>query len=73
MVERAGVDRQAEWVTIGVPLPKGRVKSVEDLSLLQDSHPLEAEIIPMNRWWDDGTLRWVHRIAQEQKAAKEAK
>ena len=28
MIERAGVDREDEWVTIGVPLPKGRVKSV---------------------------------------------
>jgi hypothetical protein len=62
MVERAGVDRLAEWVTIGVPLPKGRIKSVEDLNLLRDGHPLDAEIIPVTRWWDDGTLRWVHLI-----------
>ncbi len=62
MTERAGVERRAEWVIIGVPLPKGRVKSVEDLSLRQDGRPLEAEIIPVTRWWDDGTLRWVHLI-----------
>jgi len=62
MAERAGVERQAEWVTIGVPLPKSRVKSVEDLSLLQDGRPIDAEIIPVTRWWDDGTLRWVHLI-----------
>ncbi len=62
MIERAGVEHQAEWVTIGVPLPKGRVKSVEDLSLRQGGRPLEAEILPVNRWSDDGTLRWVHLI-----------
>ncbi len=62
MVERAGVERQAEWATIGVPLPKGRVKSAEDLSLLRQGRPLDAEILPVNRWWDDGTLRWVHLI-----------
>jgi hypothetical protein len=62
MVERAGVERQAEWVTIGVPLPKGCVRSVDDLSLLQDGHPISAEILPVNRWWEDGTLRWVHLI-----------
>jgi len=62
MVERVGMERRGEWVTIGVPLPRGRVKSADDLVLLQDGRPREAEIIPVNRWWEDGTLRWVHLI-----------
>ena len=62
MIERAGVDREDEWVTIGVPLPKGRVRSADELALLRDDRPIEAEIIPVTRWWEDETLRWVHLI-----------
>jgi hypothetical protein len=44
MVERAGVDRQAEWVTIGVPLPKGR-QIGGDLSLRQVASLWRREIL----------------------------
>lgn len=64
MAERAGISRKAEWVTIGVPLPKGKVMSTDELRLLQDGKTVAAEILPVNRWWDDGTLRWVHLIFQ---------
>jgi hypothetical protein len=62
MTERAGVARQGEWVTVGVPLPKGAVKSTDELTLLQNGRALAAEILPVTKWWEDGTLRWVHLI-----------
>jgi len=64
MTERAGVSRTGEWVTIGVPLPKGRIKSTDELFLLQDGKTIPAEILAVNKWWDDSTLRWVHLIFQ---------
>jgi hypothetical protein len=62
MTERAGVSRKAEWITIGVPLPKGRVRSIDELCVLQNGQVITAEIVPVNTWWDDGSLRWVHLI-----------
>lgn len=62
MVERVGAAREGEWITIGVPLPKGKVKSSNQLVLLREGKPILAEILPVNRWWDDGSLRWVHMI-----------
>jgi len=62
MTERAGVDRNGEWVTIGVPLPKGKVKSADELVLLRDGKAIPTEILPVNKWWDDGSLRWIHLI-----------
>lgn len=62
MVERVGINRVNEWITIGVPLPKGRIKSTDQLCLLQDSKVIPSEILPVNKWGDDDTLRWVHLI-----------
>ncbi len=62
MTEHTGADRKAEWITIGVPLPKGLVKSTEELCVLRNGKAIPCEIIPINRWWDDSTLRWVHLI-----------
>jgi hypothetical protein len=62
MTERAGVSREEEWITIGVPLPKGQVRSIEELYVLQNGKPIAAEILPVNKWWDDGSLRWIHLV-----------
>lgn len=62
MEERVGLDRTDEWVTIGVPLPEGKVSSIDQLAVLRDGKPVAAEILPVNRWWGDGSLRWVHLI-----------
>lgn len=64
MTERAGVRRQAEWITIGVPLPRGMVKSTDELYLRQNGRTVSSEVLAVNKWWDDGTLRWVHLIFQ---------
>ena len=67
MEEQVGLDREDEWVTMGVPLPKGKVSSTDQLAVLRDGKPIYAEILPVNRWWDDGSLRWVHIIRQERR------
>ncbi len=64
MTERTGVERRAEWVTIGVPLPKGLVKSTDELYLRQNGRTVPCEVLAVNKWWDNGTLRWVHLIFQ---------
>lgn len=64
MTERAGVERRAEWITIGVPLPKDLVKSTDELYLRQNGRTVPCEVLAVNKWWDDGTLRWVHLIFQ---------
>jgi len=64
MTEGAGLSRKGEWVTTGVPLPKGRIRSTGELFVLQEGRAIAAEILPVNRWWDDGSLRWVHLIFQ---------
>jgi len=64
MTERAGVNRHAEWITIGAPLPKGEIRSTDELCVLQNGQVIAAEILPVNKWWDDGSLRWIHLIFQ---------
>ena len=64
MTERAGVDRESEWITIGVPLPKGLADSTEELCLIRDGRTIPCEMLPVNKWWDDGSLRWIHLIFQ---------
>ncbi len=64
MTERAGVARESEWVTIGAPLPKGAVHSAGELCLIRNGTAIPCEILPVNKWWDDGSLRWVHLIFQ---------
>ena len=73
MTERAGVARKGEYVTFGVPLPKGRVKSVDRLRLLHKGKPVIAEILPVTKWWDDGSLRWVHLLFKTDCPAKAAR
>jgi hypothetical protein len=59
--ERAGVTREAEPVTTGLPLPFGRIKGVSELQLLDErGDPLVADIQAVNRWWSDGSLKWIH-------------
>jgi len=64
MTERAGVAGEAEWVTIGVPFPKGLVDSTEELCLIRGGRKIPCEMLPVNKWRDDGSLRWVHLIFQ---------
>jgi len=62
MTERVGVSRQAEWFTICVPLPKDKIRSTDEIYVLHNGQAIAAEIQPVNKWWDDGSLRWIHLI-----------
>ncbi|MGQ9663448.1 MAG: RIFT barrel domain-containing protein [Kiritimatiellia bacterium] len=59
--ERLGLARRNEPVTSGVPLPKGAVKDTTALRLLDEN----GKVVPVqfgvaNRWWDDGSIKWLH-------------
>ncbi|MCZ2080301.1 MAG: hypothetical protein HUU41_02765 [Bryobacteraceae bacterium] len=64
--ETAGMARNAEPVTFGVPLPRGVVREVAHLRLYNS----QGQVIPaafrvVNRWWDDAqtqvaSIQWVH-------------
>ena len=59
--ERGGMARRSEPLTAGVPLPKGRVRDAALLTLLDErSRSVAAHIKPVNKWWDDGSIKWVH-------------
>ncbi len=61
ITERAGVDRELEPVTSGVPLPLGLIRQSSELQLLDGrGRPMTADIQPVNHWWNDGSLKWVH-------------
>ncbi|HUG81553.1 MAG TPA: hypothetical protein VML01_07815 [Bryobacterales bacterium] len=59
--EGAGVARQGEAVTFGVPLPKGLTNTTQRLRLYgPDGRPVAASFRAVNRWWDDGSIQWIH-------------
>ena len=59
--ERLGVQRTNEPVTSGVPLPKGAVENTDGLRLLDAAgRPVPAQFSVANRWWDDGSIKWLH-------------
>lgn len=61
MVERAGHDRVNEPVRVGVPLPKGAVKSVEKMTLFDaDGSAVPCQFTPVCRWLGDESVKWVH-------------
>jgi hypothetical protein len=59
--ERAGVARQAEPILCGVPLPKGLCHDPDGLCLVDEKGgTVPAVFTAANRWWDDGSVKWVH-------------
>jgi len=63
--ERASVDRDAEPVTSGIPLPIGRVKNTNDLQMLDhEGNQLNVAIEAVNRWWKSDSLKWIHLTFQ---------
>lgn len=64
--ETAGIERVAEPVTFGVPLPKGLLNDTAKLRLHgPDGRPVAADFRVVNRWWSDAasqvsSIQWVH-------------
>lgn len=57
--EPAGVNRKAEPVTSGVPLPRGCAAEASALSLLDEkSQVIRCQFTPLCRW-PDGSIKWV--------------
>jgi hypothetical protein len=59
--ETAGIDRHQWPIRAGVPMPKGALKSVEKLQILDAQGRFVPALFSVaNRWWDDGSIQWVH-------------
>jgi hypothetical protein len=59
--EPAGAERRAEPVTSGIPLPRGLIHDTTRLRLQgPDGAFVPAAFQVVNRWWDDGSIQWVH-------------
>jgi len=59
LVEPVGVARTAEPVTIGVPLPAGRVRTPDAVWIATpDGHPARSQARALERW-PDGSVRWL--------------
>ena len=57
--ERAGAARHNEPVTMGVPLPKGRVTDVTRLRLTDAAGMLPCQFTETARWLDGKSVKWV--------------
>ena len=58
--EIGGFDRSEEPVTGGVAFPQGAIKDVSTLRVLNPKgEEIPAQFAVMNRWWRDGSVRWV--------------
>jgi hypothetical protein len=69
--EPAGVARQGEPMLCGVPLPKGICHDPNELCLVDERGGMvPAVFTAANRWWDDGSVKWVHVDLQRSLAAK---
>jgi hypothetical protein len=60
VTERAHVARSEELAAGGVPLPRGAAKDTKDFGVLDaDGKPAPAQFTVLNRWPDDGSIRWM--------------
>ena len=55
----SGIARINEPVSLGIPLTKGTVHTVDNLVLMDDQTPLSLQLEPLTHW-PDGSIRWVH-------------
>lgn len=61
VTETAGIGRHQWPVTAGVPIPRGALKSLEKLQILDSSGRfVPARFAVASRWWDDNSIQWVH-------------
>lgn len=68
VVERAGIERKAEPVIVGVPIPKGTLQDVNGLTLVgPDGKDVSAQFGVATYWWHtakgkegEKSVKWVH-------------
>ncbi len=60
VAERHGINRTAQPVTSGVPLPEGVMDNVTSLRLVDTKgREIPCQITPTVRWWRDRSVRWA--------------
>ncbi|MFO7898567.1 MAG: hypothetical protein R6V58_05860 [Planctomycetota bacterium] len=60
VTENAGVARVNEPVTCGIPFPKGMLENVDKLALKgPEGKLIPAAFTVINRWPEDGSVRWA--------------
>ena len=60
LVERLGVERRAEPVTTGIPIPRGELKSATAARLLgPDGKRVRAQFRAAGLWRPDESIRWL--------------
>ena len=68
--ERSGVERSAEPVTSGVPIPKGALTDVKQIRLLKGRREIPAQFRVTGHWAPSKDIRWVLVDTQVDLAAK---
>jgi hypothetical protein len=59
--ERAGIARQGEPITVGVPLPSGLITDTASLALTDTAgNRIDCEFRKAGEWLKNTSLRWVH-------------
>jgi hypothetical protein len=69
--EESGVDRVNEPVTMGVPLPEGKVTDAARLALIDAAgKAIPCQFTEVARWLDGKSVRWVHATWNQSVKAK---
>lgn len=57
--EKKGVTRINEPVSLGIPLPKGAIKAIHELAVIDGHEAINVQLTPL-ALWPDGSFRWVY-------------
>ena len=57
--EPAGVARENEWVTVGVPFARGAVKNAATLRMMAGGRGIVGGQFRAQNTWDDGSVKWA--------------
>jgi len=58
VTESSGVDQPNSQIRSGVPFPKGRLLSSDDVELYSNDILLPTQVRPISKW-NDGSIRWL--------------
>lgn len=59
VTETGGVDRNREFVRIGVPCPKGDLIGTEGLQILSPANETQPVQLTVLKKWHDGSVKWL--------------